>query len=267
MKNKVLVGGFFDLYHLGHLRMFQKAKEQGDYLVVYVASDKETKEIKGDTRPVIPGKERAELLRSVSCIDEVLYSEEFVEMETIIDLVNPSVYILNKGSKAREEKLCKERGIKVVKLGRSIPPSGLDTTKIIKKVKGDVIDGINYILVNKEGKILLQKRDNRKGIRCPGEWCIPGGRVDKGENPEETLLREVKEETGLKIMFYDGVLCDLTYPWNEKNRFFIVGVEDVKVKSTEGKMVWKTLEQVKKLKLAANQADVIPLLEKYVQEI
>lgn len=267
MKNKVLVGGFFDLYHLGHLRMFKKAKEQGDYLVVYVASDKETREIKGDTRPVIPGKERAELLRSVSCIDEVIYSEEFLEMETIIELVNPSVYILNKGSKAREEKLCKEMGIKVVKLDRSVPPSGLDTTGIVKKIKGNVVDGINYILINNDRKILLQKRENRKGIRCPGMWCIPGGRVEEGDSPQKTLIKEVKEETGLDIITYDEVLCDLTYPWKENNRFFIVLIGDEKISSNEGKMVWKTMDQVKKLKLAGNQNEVLKLLEKYVQEV
>jgi ADP-ribose pyrophosphatase len=46
------------------------------------------------------------------------------------------------------------------------------------------------------GKILLEKRKNEPG---KGKWSIPGGLVELGENTEQTVIREVKEETGLDV--------------------------------------------------------------------
>ncbi len=45
-------------------------------------------------------------------------------------------------------------------------------------------------------KILLIKRDT---IPFKGYWALPGGRVDPGETVEQTVVREVKEETGLDV--------------------------------------------------------------------
>lgn len=55
--------------------------------------------------------------------------------------------------------------------------------------------GIGAVLIS-EGKILLEKRGNEPGR---GQWSIPGGLVELGESTEQTLVREVKEETGLEV--------------------------------------------------------------------
>ncbi|MCW4019303.1 MAG: NUDIX hydrolase [Candidatus Bathyarchaeota archaeon] len=47
-----------------------------------------------------------------------------------------------------------------------------------------------------ENKILLIKRSTPPFI---GYWALPGGRVDPGETVEQTVVREVKEETGLNV--------------------------------------------------------------------
>ena len=47
-----------------------------------------------------------------------------------------------------------------------------------------------------DGALLLLKRNNSP---AKGEWWLPGGRIHKGESFEETLRREVKEETGLEV--------------------------------------------------------------------
>ena len=51
-------------------------------------------------------------------------------------------------------------------------------------------------IVEREGKILMVKRANQPGY---GLWSIPGGYVDRGEVVEEAAVREVWEETGLRV--------------------------------------------------------------------
>ncbi len=46
-----------------------------------------------------------------------------------------------------------------------------------------------------DGKILLIKRNTKPFV---GYWALPGGRMDPGESIEQTIVREVKEETGLE---------------------------------------------------------------------
>jgi 8-oxo-dGTP pyrophosphatase MutT (NUDIX family) len=55
------------------------------------------------------------------------------------------------------------------------------------------------ILVDQQGRILLQLRDDRPDIMFPGHWGITGGAGHKGESPQETASREVLEETGLSV--------------------------------------------------------------------
>ena len=57
---------------------------------------------------------------------------------------------------------------------------------------------VKVVVLDDEGRCLLLKRSmSSKGN--PGRWDFPGGKVDSGEDFEEALLREVTEETGLKI--------------------------------------------------------------------
>ncbi len=55
------------------------------------------------------------------------------------------------------------------------------------------------ILLDPQGRILLQLRDDRPDIMYPGHWGITGGASHKGETPRETASREVLEETGLRV--------------------------------------------------------------------
>ncbi|MEH2947682.1 adenylyltransferase/cytidyltransferase family protein [Sporofaciens sp. JLR.KK001] len=64
------IAGVFDLFHVGHLNMFKRAKEQCDYLIVGVVTDEGVRKFK-ETEPFVPYEERVEMVRSCRYVDEV----------------------------------------------------------------------------------------------------------------------------------------------------------------------------------------------------
>lgn len=68
----VFTNGVFDLLHVGHARYLRAARRLGDLLVVGVNSDASVRRIKGPRRPLVPARERAELLASLACVDYVV---------------------------------------------------------------------------------------------------------------------------------------------------------------------------------------------------
>lgn len=56
--------------------------------------------------------------------------------------------------------------------------------------------------IEKEGKYLMLHRVKKHHDINAGKWIGVGGHVENGETPEECLLREVKEETGLRLTAY-----------------------------------------------------------------
>lgn len=65
------IAGVFDLFHIGHLNMFKRAKEQCEYLIVGVVTDEGVQKNK-KTEPFIPFEERIELVRSCQYVDEAV---------------------------------------------------------------------------------------------------------------------------------------------------------------------------------------------------
>jgi rfaE bifunctional protein nucleotidyltransferase chain/domain len=69
---KIWTNGCFDVLHIGHIKLLEFAKSQGDYLVVGIDSDRRVKELKGDHRPINTEKQRKDFLLSIRYVDEVV---------------------------------------------------------------------------------------------------------------------------------------------------------------------------------------------------
>jgi glycerol-3-phosphate cytidylyltransferase len=73
-KKKYNVGytsGVYDLFHVGHLNILRRAKEQCEYLIVAISTDELVQQYKNKT-PVIPYEERKAIVEAIKYVDEVV---------------------------------------------------------------------------------------------------------------------------------------------------------------------------------------------------
>ncbi|MGA8184419.1 MAG: D-glycero-beta-D-manno-heptose 1-phosphate adenylyltransferase [Terriglobia bacterium] len=87
----VFANGCFDLFHVGHVRYLEGARQQGDVLVVGVNSDRSVRQLKGEGRPLLPEDARAELLAAMECVDYVVIFDDLTAENILRDL-RPDVH-------------------------------------------------------------------------------------------------------------------------------------------------------------------------------
>ena len=79
----VTAGGCFDVLHAGHVRLLEHARDLGDHLVVLLNDDDSVRRLKGPGRPLNPVADRAAVLRSLACVDEVVIFDEDTPAEAL----------------------------------------------------------------------------------------------------------------------------------------------------------------------------------------
>jgi rfaE bifunctional protein nucleotidyltransferase chain/domain len=82
----VFANGCFDLLHVGHVRYLEAAKGLGDLLVVGVNSDEQVRLLKGEGRPFVTARERAEVIASLRAVDYVTVFNEPTVAELLLAL-------------------------------------------------------------------------------------------------------------------------------------------------------------------------------------
>ncbi|MBB3137263.1 8-oxo-dGTP diphosphatase [Rhizobium pisi] len=73
-------------------------------------------------------------------------------------------------------------------------------------------------LIDADGRILLAQRPEGKSLA--GLWEFPGGKVEPGETPEETLVRELEEELGIRTKI--ACLAPLTFASHSYETFHLL---------------------------------------------
>ena len=133
-KRVVFTNGCFDLLHPGHIQSFQRARALGDILIVGVNGDASVRALKGPGRPVIPEKERAEILAALECVDAVIIFQEETPREVIARLL-PDVLV--KGGDWPADQIVGREEVEAtggrVVLAPVIP--GYSTTAILRKIR------------------------------------------------------------------------------------------------------------------------------------
>lgn len=130
----VFTNGCFDLLHVGHLRSLEEARALGDRLVVAVNGDASVRRLKGAGRPLVPARQRAELLAGLACVDWVVVFGETTPLRAIRAL-RPDV--LAKGGDWALDAIVgraevESRGGRVVRL-REIP--GVRTSTLVARAR------------------------------------------------------------------------------------------------------------------------------------
>lgn len=130
----VFTNGCFDLIHVGHIRLLEWAKAQGDVLVVGLNSDASVTRLKGPGRPKLPEAERLRVMGAIACVDFATVFEQDTPRE-IIETLAPDVLVKGADWRGREIGIVGEEFINA-RGGRTVAfplVEGKSTTAIIER--------------------------------------------------------------------------------------------------------------------------------------
>lgn len=129
MSGRVLTFGTFDVFHVGHLRLLERARSHGNYLVVGVSTDQLNLSKKGRL-PVYSQDERKEIIAALACVD-LVFDEESLELKgSYIKQFDADVLVMGddwQGKFDQFSELCE-----VVYLPRT---PAISTTEVIEKIR------------------------------------------------------------------------------------------------------------------------------------
>ncbi len=130
----VFTNGCYDILHVGHVRLLEEARRQGDRLVVGVNSDRSVRALKGPSRPMQTQGDRAEILAALRCVDYVTIFDEDTPVETIRAL-RPDVHV--KGGDYAPEALPEADVVREVGGRVHIVPlvEGRSTTRLVEQAR------------------------------------------------------------------------------------------------------------------------------------
>ncbi len=151
-KRIVTSNGSFDMLHAGHVRSLEEAKKQGDVLIVAVNSDSSVRLYKGPNRPIVPERERAEILSALAPVDYVALFDE-INPKAILEKIKPHVHCNGSdwGKHCVEREVVERHGGKIHVLRWTESRSTTDSIKRIQEVSAK--KDIRAVFLDRDGTI------------------------------------------------------------------------------------------------------------------
>ncbi|MHC1709295.1 MAG: adenylyltransferase/cytidyltransferase family protein [Methanomassiliicoccales archaeon] len=144
---RVMASGVFDILHPGHLRYLQEAKDQGDELVVVVATDATVRRRKHE--PITPETMRLELISALKMVDQAYLGSDG-DMFGVVEKIHPDIIALG------YDQDFDEREIEKALLKRGL------TVRVVRMSKhGEDLNGTRKII----GKIIEWYSSNQSKVR------------------------------------------------------------------------------------------------------
>lgn len=111
--------------------------------------------------------------------------------------------------------------------------------------------GCSILFTNSKHQVLLLLRDNISSIPYPNMWDIPGGLVEENETPEQTIVREMKEEIGMDLTGFE--LYKIT-DFDDRiehtfKKFCELDIDTIQLKEGQ-KLQWFSLDEIIELPVA-----------------
>lgn len=127
---RIITFGTFDIFHIGHLRLLERARALGDALIVGISTDELNCRKKGRA-PVYSYTERAGIVSSLRCVDEVFAEESLEQKRDYLLAHRADVLVMGDDWAGRFDEMSDV--CRVVYLSRT--PS-VSTTATIEKIRG-----------------------------------------------------------------------------------------------------------------------------------
>lgn len=95
----VITYGTFDLFHIGHLRLLQRAKALGDKLIVAVSTDEFN--LQKGKRAIMPFEHRVEIIKNLKCVDMVIPEESWEQKIEDIKRYKVDIFVMGDDWKSK----------------------------------------------------------------------------------------------------------------------------------------------------------------------
>ncbi len=119
--------------------------------------------------------------------------------------------------------------------------------------------------IERDEQVLMLHRVKKAGDENAGKWIGIGGHLEADESPEECILREIREETGLAVtdLRLRGILTFILPAWgNELTFLYTARTESDEVpECSEGVLKWVPIKEIPKLSLWEGDRIFLPLLK------
>ena len=108
--------------------------------------------------------------------------------------------------------------------------------------------------IEKDNSYLMLYRNKKQDDQSQGKWLGIGGKLEAGESPEDCVVREVLEETGLSLKCYEsrGVITFISDIWEDELMFMFTATDfegEINENCAEGELAWIKKDEIMNLSL------------------